>query len=164
MMPCVGATGSGAVLVLKRVGNAWQPAMTGGVLACPSPQVNGRFGTAVAVEGDRLVVGEPGADNGAGRAWIFLRTPVAWVLETELICPDVVPGSEYGFAVDVHRGSPRDAADRNGSPALGVRSERPRVRPRCAVSRNRRDKSYGWTSLNRSRSCSAETSASRRPR
>ena len=117
-----GNPGAGAVIVLKRTGSVWGPAMTGATLFPPDPQFDGAFGTSVALEGDRLVVGEPGANGGAGRAWLFLRTPVSWVLETELVCPDVVPGSEYGRSVDLHRGSPRDAVivGMPGHPTGGV--------------------------------------------
>jgi hypothetical protein len=85
-----------------------------------------RFGTSVAIEGDRIVVGAPGRNDadGEGAAYVFIRRGLGWVQELKL---DAMNGAAtdgrfgYSVAVDgsiVAVGAPYD--DEQGSNAGAV--------------------------------------------
>ena len=61
----------------------------------------GRFGSALALDGDRLVVGAPG-NLGNGAAYVFRHTGSgAFAYEQKLVAADGAPGDDYGIAVAV---------------------------------------------------------------
>ncbi|MEE4329742.1 MAG: Ig-like domain-containing protein, partial [Wenzhouxiangella sp.] len=63
---------------------------------------NDRFGFAVALEGDRALVGAELDDDGgvdAGSAYIFDFDGVAWNLTQKLIAADAEPGDRFGYSV-----------------------------------------------------------------
>ncbi len=63
---------------------------------------NARFGEAVAVDGDRLLVGAPAADDSVadcGAAYVFERNGASWVQVAKLLAPVPVSGEEFGAAV-----------------------------------------------------------------
>ena len=67
--------------------------------------VSGRFGVAVAVSGDTMVIGATGVDDdpdlGAGTAYVFVRDGANWVFEAQLTPSDVAPGAEFGSSVAI---------------------------------------------------------------
>lgn len=70
----------------------------------PTGEIDDQFGRAVALSGDRLLVGAPhddatGAD--AGRAWVYERGPSGWELAGSLTAPDAWPGDYFGFSVAI---------------------------------------------------------------
>lgn len=81
-------TGPGQVFVFER-------SCAGGsglsILSGPGP----RFGESVAVDGDALIVGQPGA------AFAFARVGTSWVSQGALDAQDPLAGSQYGTAVAV---------------------------------------------------------------
>ncbi len=101
----VGAPGSGSmvgqVYVFELVGGSWiQTTILQGL-----PGHGGdRFGSAVAIEGDRILVGAPGdGGNGvqAGAVYAFSRGSSLWVLDEVLHAPHTGPGDQFGFALDM---------------------------------------------------------------
>lgn len=92
-------TDSGSVYVFVRSGASW-------VLQAKLTASNGvaydAFGVALALEGDRLVVGAPLADAGAifsGAAYVFRRDGANWVEEAELAPSDPLGFDDFGSSV-----------------------------------------------------------------
>jgi hypothetical protein len=63
------------------------------------------FGTAVAADGDTVVVGAPNHASGAGRAYVFVRPAAGWsggvVESADLTAGDGVPGDQFGASVAI---------------------------------------------------------------
>ena len=85
---------AGSVLVFVRSGGAW---VVQADLAPTEPRLGGRFGQAVAVSGNTLLVGEPGGGDpavGPGAAYAYVRSGSTWTLQQKLEAD--VPGiSDY---------------------------------------------------------------------
>ncbi|MCB9658864.1 MAG: hypothetical protein H6726_14530 [Sandaracinaceae bacterium] len=99
------ANGSaGAVLVLRRTGSRFGPPA---YLRTPRPDSDAAFGDAIALDGDRLVVGAPRVDRLDGppptdaRAYVYRRESAGWQLEAELAPDEPEPGSGFGDAVAI---------------------------------------------------------------
>jgi hypothetical protein len=60
---------AGRVVEFVLENGAWREAAT----IAPTPQRNAAFGTAIAADGDVLVIGAPGSDNGRGAAHVYRR-------------------------------------------------------------------------------------------
>jgi hypothetical protein len=91
----VDAAGSVTVFVEKR--GVW---LEQAKLTADVPGDNDEFGTAVALshDGNRLLVGAPGAGTGgAGAAYVFVRQDGTWEMEAFLTAPDA--GVAFGSAV-----------------------------------------------------------------
>ena len=92
---------AGAVYMYERVGGVW----TFGVKLTPTQLVMGdKFGTAVALDGQRLAVGAPddsdmGSDSGA--VYMFEHTGSAWTWQRKIVVNDGSSNDEFGAAVDV---------------------------------------------------------------
>ncbi len=87
--------GKGRVFVFEREGSTWvQKAKI-----IPSlDTLDDWFGAAVALEGDRLVIGAP--KGGTGRAYVFDRQSSGdWVQQALLLPTDLASADEYGYAV-----------------------------------------------------------------
>ena len=93
------------------------------VIQNPYPAVNDRFGSSVAIEGNRLVVGTPFGDSGAGDAGCVYVYDLAGSLPTQpafhLNNPDPA-GRNFGHSVDlsglkVAVGTPQDAGTGDSS-------------------------------------------------
>ncbi len=94
-----GAPTDGAVRVLARSGGTW--ADTGApLLPAAGPDATG-FGGAVALSADGLValVGAPGADDGAGAAWLFVRSGATWTQAGRLTGIGEDGDGQFGVAV-----------------------------------------------------------------
>lgn len=80
-----------------------------GILRAPvaDRQDGDRFGHAIAMDEDYLVVGAPGDDErgvDAGAAYVFARQGLTWVLQAKLAPAALQPGDAFGTAVDVKQG------------------------------------------------------------
>ena len=91
-------TASGRVHIFRRQRGAWA------LEATLSPLIandKSRFGESVALEGDRVVVGMPGAtSDSVGQAFVYSRSD-QWLLEGTLDTAQR-PGSRMGYAVAMH--------------------------------------------------------------
>lgn len=79
---------SGAAYPFVRAGDGW--ALQGRRLTAPRPERGSAFGTAVAIDGDRLLAGAPGSGSrraSAGEAHVFTRDDGAWVETQALTAP-----------------------------------------------------------------------------
>jgi len=93
---------SGAAYVFERQGGAW--AQTA-YLKAPSPAEDAYFGSALALEGDTLVVGALGDDSEdlplSGTAYLYTRTPQGWQLRRSMKAPNADIGDRYGSSVAI---------------------------------------------------------------
>ncbi len=100
--PGAAGNGSGAVFIYIRSASGWTQQQQ--IEASDAAAFDG-FGTSVAVDGDRLIVGSPFDDTlagvDAGSAYVFERTGSTWTQEQKL--EDITPnaGNEFGTAVDI---------------------------------------------------------------
>jgi hypothetical protein len=76
----------GAAYVYQRAGGQWSLAQR---LVAPATSFDARFGAAVAIDGDTIVVGEPaaamanfsGGNPAQGNAWVFVRQGSQWNIQ-----------------------------------------------------------------------------------
>ncbi|MBK7403364.1 MAG: FG-GAP repeat protein [Phycisphaerales bacterium] len=105
-MAAIGAPGGGdvgAVYAFERAGGVWSESQQ--VLPSQHDELDSGFGWAVALEGDRLAVGEPEAEIGdAGAAFVFRMARGSWVEEAMLVPSDVEDGDHFGSALAVSDG------------------------------------------------------------
>ncbi len=91
------STMTGAVWVYEWNGTAWVPSDK---LVVADGAANHRFGTAVALDADRLVVGAVEELNaGTGRAYVFRKSGSSWIQEAKLLPSDGKTGDHFGAAV-----------------------------------------------------------------
>jgi hypothetical protein len=97
---------SGAAFVYLDTGTMFAPQQR---LQPPDPGETDLFGAALALDGDLLVVGAPGADRQSqenrGAAYVFRRGPGGWAWEATLAAPDAAEGDNFGVAVAVDAGT-----------------------------------------------------------
>ena len=62
---------------------------------------NDGFGISVAVSGPTAVVGATGHAAGAGRVYMFTKSPTGWSHAGEIKGSDTAPGDEFGFSVAI---------------------------------------------------------------
>ena len=60
-----------------------------------------QFGTAIALDQDRLIVGYQAADERRGKAYVFRRDGVSWLEEAQLTASDAAPNDLFGYAVSL---------------------------------------------------------------
>ncbi len=96
-----GVASAGAVHVLERSDERWTRAA---LLAAPNAAASDGFGGAVALDGERLVVGAHLRDSGSGAAFVFERAEGAWLLADELATDEPVGGAFFGSAVAAANG------------------------------------------------------------
>lgn len=93
-----GPSNHGAVYIFERIGQTWVEQQR---IDAPDPE-NSKFGRAVDIDGDLLVVGDwvagPAAD---GAAYVYRYDGTTWAFEFETLAPGVQPGSAVGRAVAV---------------------------------------------------------------
>lgn len=89
-----GGTDAGSVYVFSRAGTTWSEDQK---ITASDGSTSARFGMAVSLSGDALVVGAPGAD----RAYAYRFAGGAWASEQALTAPGVSAGDAYGTSVDV---------------------------------------------------------------
>ena len=96
---------AGSAYVFQLQGGSWIEVAK---LYAADSEVYGSFGDAVAIDGDRLVVGAPSHDNGGpdinpGAAYVFERQANGtWVQTQKLIASDPGPQNFFGFSVAIN--------------------------------------------------------------
>jgi uncharacterized repeat protein (TIGR01451 family) len=117
----LGAVDSGAAYVFVRSGTAWSLQQK---LRPFDSTTSARFGWSVSISGETLVIGAPGAE-GAGAAYVFLRSGTTWYQQQKLTAP---PGAlDFGRSVALSGdalvvGAPLGGAGAAGSAFVFVRS------------------------------------------
>jgi pimeloyl-ACP methyl ester carboxylesterase len=90
---------AGAVYTFVRSGNTWAPQT---FIKASNAAQQQFFGGAVALTEGTLVVGAPGADNGSGAAYVFVRSGTSWHQDAILKkASPASPGLSFGSAVAV---------------------------------------------------------------
>jgi len=94
-------TASGSAYIFYRSGTLWtqQAKLTAGDGAAEK-----RFGCAVAISGDYVIVGAYGDDsNGdiSGSAYIFFRSGTSWTQQAKLTAGDAAANGQFGYAVAI---------------------------------------------------------------
>jgi hypothetical protein len=92
---------AGAVYLFEQVQGAWT--QTAKLTASDAASAD-EFGSAVALSGDRLVVGAPGIAQGAGAAYVFDRVSGAWSQTARLVAADTTANASLGTAVALDSG------------------------------------------------------------
>ena len=108
------ASFAGRALVMERSGDAWVIVAT---LYSPSPGSGAQFGDSIAIDGDLVIVGEPGARIGnesIGRVHVFHKDATDWTLLQTIECPEPTIGDLFGDRV----------AARGGLLVIGARGHR----------------------------------------
>ena len=105
---------AGAAYVFRRQGKEWRQEAR---LLASDRQPGDRFGNAVTIHGDTLVVGAHFADPaglGSGAAYVFRREQGRWRQAAKLVPRGAAAGEEFGNAVGVHGGVVTVGALRGG--------------------------------------------------
>lgn len=125
---------AGAVHIFERTGTTWGHACT---LTSPSPGTTARFGSSVAIHGDTVVIGEPGASRrvrsstlwSCGTAWTAHRVDGQWSVQQQLHPPKPHALAAFGscvgldgvtVAVAALREPIRASAPGSGPPRRGI--------------------------------------------
>lgn len=93
-----GASNSGAAYVFHRDGTSWTQQA---YLKSSDSAASAEFGSAVAIDGVRVVVGAPLADGYRGAAYVFSRSLAAWSQQARLTASNAAPDARFGCAVAV---------------------------------------------------------------
>jgi len=102
----------GSIYVFERGADGWDFAY---IITGDDVEIGDEFGAALAVDGDRLLIGSPGRDDGVGGAYIFERgIDGAWVQTVEFVPPAdrEIRGAGTSVALSgdaVYLGAPSDA-------------------------------------------------------
>lgn len=88
---------SGSVYVFVRNGSLWMEQQK---LVASDGQPGDRFGTSVVIEGDTIVVGAAGDNNGDGSAYLFVRNNSTWSEQQKLV-GDQGARAWFGHAVSI---------------------------------------------------------------
>lgn len=94
-----GPAQAGFIARYELLGEEWQHCES---FTAPSPLQGDRFGAAIALDGDCLVVGAPGDPLGGvpgGSAWLFRLSGGTWYPEARLSPTLPLPGARFGEAV-----------------------------------------------------------------
>jgi len=93
--------GTGAAYVFEKTTTGWQLQQK---LMAHDASAASFFGTSVAIDGDRIVVGAPGDQNAgifAGAAYVFVRAGTKWTPEAKLIGSENSVADNFGFSVAI---------------------------------------------------------------
>ncbi len=105
----------GAAYVYTRSGTTWTQQAR---LVAADGAAFDFLGKSVAIDGDTIVAGAPGKDNGAigdqGAAFVFTRSGSVWTQQAKLLSADGANGDYFGFCVSISgntivAGAPLDA-------------------------------------------------------
>lgn len=98
----MGRTDAGAVYIFVRSGANWTQQAK---LVATDGRTGDNFGTRVALRGDTLIIGAPGADQfgrtDVGAAYVFARTGTSWAQVAKLTAFDGASDDQFGFAVSL---------------------------------------------------------------
>lgn len=126
------ASNAGAVYLFERVRGRWQQSA---YLKASNTDARDRFGTAVAIDGDTIVVGAPDEDSNArgingdqsnnsslnsGAVYVFRKPDNRWFQEAYIKASNTGGGDRFGSAVDIHRDTIVVGAPAESSDAIGV--------------------------------------------
>jgi hypothetical protein len=111
-----GSFSSGAAYVFLRNGANWTQQA---YLKASDTATYAEFGGAVAVDGDRLVVGAPQADGYRGAVHVFSRNAAAWTHQARLTASNAAPDARFGSAVAVSGGTIAVGARGEASGVIG---------------------------------------------
>jgi len=115
--PGFGATtGNGAVFVFRFDGQQWNPEAVLLPAAGGTSQV---MGSSLALEGNLLIAGAPGA-NMLGSAYVFRRNGTTWSREARLQSPNNTPGNSFGSDVAVQGSTVLIGTSRDDDPVVGA--------------------------------------------
>ena len=90
--------GAGRAYVFTKTAAGWRQ---NAELAGSGTAEGDSFGASVAVSGTTLVIGGDGHALGAGRAYVFTKTPGGWRQAAELVGADTVAGDNFGSSVAI---------------------------------------------------------------
>ena len=99
--PQGGAGAHGEAYVFVRSGGGW---VEQAPLSALDGAISDFFGEAVAISGDRAVIGAPRDDDGgseSGAAYVFVRSGTMWTQEAKLTASDAAAGDRFGNAVSI---------------------------------------------------------------
>ena len=99
-----GGSNSGAAYVFTRPDGGWTATSSAARLTASDGAANDKFGSSVAVDGDTVVVGANGDNQGAGTAYIFARPASGWadgVEEARVLAADGAANDKFGSSVTV---------------------------------------------------------------
>jgi hypothetical protein len=119
--------GAGAAYVFERVGSSWSSsAAPVAVLGAANTTHASNFGEAVALSSDgaTALIGAPGANQGSGGAYIFVRPAAGWTstgVPTSTL-PSGDPNSQFGGTVALSGDGSTALEGSNASPAEAPRS------------------------------------------
>lgn len=107
------SSGLGAAYVFRNISGAWTHEQT---LSEALPVGFESYGTAVAISGDTIIVGEWDSLNLSGTAFVYVRSAGVWQLQAQLVPSDSTSGDEFGVAVALEGdtaliGAPFDGRD-----------------------------------------------------
>lgn len=111
----------GSAYVFVEAGSSW---VVDAKVFSPNPQDGGRFGQAVGILGDRLVVGAPKELN-LGRAYLYTETASGWSFQQELTPSSTVNAGLFGYSVAVSEefilvGAPFEGVSSGGVQFVGT--------------------------------------------
>jgi hypothetical protein len=90
--------GVGAVYVFEDHSGAWPQTFK---VSASNGLAGDLFGASVALDGDLLVVGAPGAESGAGALYAFKRSGSSWVEAARLVAGDASSADALGTSVSI---------------------------------------------------------------
>jgi len=118
------AMSSGAVYLFRLEGDTW---VQEAYLKASNSDTNDDFGTALALDGETLVVGAPG-DEGShaetGSAYVFVRSAGVWTEQARLNAIDYRNRDEFGSSVAIDGDTLVVGAPREDGSAIGVNGEK----------------------------------------
>ncbi|MXY42882.1 MAG: hypothetical protein F4Y50_02280 [Dehalococcoidia bacterium] len=97
----VGSPGEGAAYVYTRPDTGWSDVSSPAKLTAPRIAAGSRFGHAVSLSGDSIVVGDP-QGGGPGVAYVYTKPDAGWAdtsSAAKLTASDAVSGDRFGYAV-----------------------------------------------------------------
>ena len=114
---------AGGVAVFLREASGWSDGIW---LEAPDAAAGDRFGTSVATDGERIVVGAIGDDDfgeKSGSAWVFRQVDGVWQAESKLLPPHGAAREWFGHAVAIDGthvlvGAPRASSQGTSSGAV----------------------------------------------
>ncbi len=120
--------GRGVAHVFAREGGKW---VAETVLSRPGAKGREEFGAAVAVSGERVVIGAPLAADGpggdgekTGAAWVFTKAGGKWDAGVRLVDPGAAHSDDFGAAVAISAGTVAVGAPGERGFGRGVNGER----------------------------------------
>ncbi|MEO6687535.1 MAG: hypothetical protein ABIS07_08905 [Dokdonella sp.] len=91
-----GSFANGAAYAFVRTGTSWPQQAK---LVASASADGDSFGSSLAIEGDRAIVGAPLAANRAGSAYVFGRSGTVWTQQTQLTSAPSASGDRFGWSV-----------------------------------------------------------------